>query len=380
MRYDRSADPGRDLRARALCACAFLLAWAGAARAETTGRLLLKGLADVEYFDTDDGSLLLSKNGGDPASAGRLNLLAAGDFGSGLQGFAVTRLEGGKAAYSGATEVELDQAFVRYAFGANPAFRLDAGKITIPFGNFSRRYLSNANPLIGHPDSYDVSYPYGVVFSGAVSRLDYRIALIDKPLANRKYLPEGDSAIRPALAVGVTPAIGLRIGAYATAGPYLGRSVQFAVPTGQSWRDFDQEIAGIELAWSRGYFELNGDAAFSRYEVPAQTAKPRGNAWFLEPRYTWTPRLYTALRIERNDYPYIAPLGPSFWIAVNATLSDAEAVVGWRFRSDLLLKASYRRDRWDVDESQRAFFPNGHWFALQLSYDFDVSSWIERPQ
>jgi hypothetical protein len=156
--------------------------------------------------------------------------------------------------------------------------------------------------------------------------------------------------------------------------------VQFAVPTGQSWRDFDQEIAGIELAWSRGYFELNGDAAFSRYEVPAQTAKPRGNAWFLEPRYTWTPRLYTALRIERNDYPYIAPLGPSFWIAVNATLSDAEAVVGWRFRSDLLLKASYRRDRWDVDESQRAFFPNGHWFALQLSYDFDVSSWIERPQ
>jgi hypothetical protein len=356
-----------------------LLALPGAASA-SDGPVVVKGLVDMEMFDTDDGSLLLSRNGGDPGGQGRLRLLAAGDFGAGFQAFAIGRVEGGDAMANGETEVALDQAFVRFTFGARKTTTIDAGKITAPFGNFSKRYLSNVNPLIGHPDSYDVSYPIGVVLSGGTSRLDWRAAVIDKPLANEKYVPEGSSAARPALAFGVTPLTGFRTGVYWTRGPYLGTSVDFAIPAGASWRDYEQEVAGLELAVSHGYFELNGDVAFSTYEVPGYAEKSRGTAWFVEPKYTFTPRLFAALRFERNDYPYIAPLSPDFWLAVNAVLYDAEVGVGWRFSPGLIVKASYRRDDWKVAEADEAFFPNGYAVALQLSYDFDVTSWLERPR
>ena len=171
--------------------------------------------------------------------------------------------------------------------------------------------------------------------------------------------------------------IGLRIGAYATQGTYLGQGVGWALAPGQSWRDFEQQIAGITLEFSRGHFELNGDLAFSYYAVPTHAELASGRAWFLEPKYTWTPRLFTALRVEQNDYPYIQPIDSTLWIAQNVEFYDVEIGMGWRFTPDLVVKASYRGDHWDVTEAVQAYFPNGYAWGLQLSYGFDVRSWFE---
>jgi hypothetical protein len=258
--------------------------------------------------------------------------------------------------------------------------RFEAGKLVVPFGDFTHRYLPNANPLIGSPDSYDVGYPYAFVVSGRASWFDFRAAAFDRPLANENYVPASDQAFRPGVGVGFTPMIGLRFGAYWTKGPYLGSDVQWSVPTGESWREFDQEIVGIEAEFSRGHFELHGDVAFSSYEVPSVSTTSRGRVWFIEPKYTWTPRFFTALRLEQNDYPYIRPLGPSSWLAVNAEFYDVEAGVGWRFTPDLVAKLSYRVDRWDVPADQAEMLPDGHALALQLAYEFDVLSWFDRPR
>jgi hypothetical protein len=136
----------------------------------------------------------------------------------------------------------------------------------------------------------------------------------------------------------------------------------------------------VELEFSRGHFELNGDSAWSSYAVPTHGRLSRGQAWFLEPKYTWTPRLFTALRVEKNDYPYIEPVDSTLWIAQNVTFYDVEAGVGWRFTPDLILKASYRKDRWDVSEGAKPYFPDGYSWGLQLSYGFDVRSWFERQR
>jgi hypothetical protein len=365
-----------DPRSAVLLVAAVSLASAPPASAE--GGVLVKGLLDAELFDTDAGSRLLSENEGEMGGQGRLRILAAADFGAGFQAFAIGRLEGGDASEYGETETDLDQAFARYTFGASRTTTIDAGKITVPFGNFSKRYLSNVNPLIGHPDSYDVSYPLGVVLSGGGKRFDYRAAVLDQPLVNESYVPEPSSAARPAVSFGVTPTTGARAGVYYTRGPYLGTEVEASIPAGASWRDYEQEIFGFEASFSRGYFELNADLAVASYEVPT-LSDAHGTAWFVEPKYTFTPRLFAALRFERNDYPYIAAFGP-VWIAPNAVLYDAEAGVGWRFSPGLLLKASYRRDRWEVAEADQADFPEGYAVALQLSYDFDVTAWLERPR
>ncbi len=111
--------------------------------------------------------------------------------------------------------------------------------------------------------------------------------------------------------------------------------------------------------------------------MPTHGEIARGQAWFVEPKYTLTPRFFAALRVERNDYPYIAPVDNTFWFAQNAAFYDFEAGVGWRFLPELLLKASYGRDYWTVDESAKPYFPDGYAVALQLSYGFDIRSWFE---
>jgi len=367
------AGRARRLVAPWVVACAAVV---GSVEAQTTDHITVKGLQDLELFKTDDGSLLLSRNEGNLAGAGRLRLWAAADFTAGFQAVLLGRVEGGKAYGETGANANVEQAFVRYVAPGSAHLMVDVGRVVAPLGNFSKRYLSTVNPLIGTPDSYDVSYPEGAVVTGKVSFFDYRAAMINRPLANADYVPRGDPAWRPALDIGFTPVIGLHLGAYATAGPYLGDAITPMLPAGSGWRQFDQQIAGVELEFSHGYFELNGDIAFSAYDVPTRTTRSRGQAWFLEPKYTWTPRLFTALRLEKNDYPYIAPVDSTFWIAQNVTFHDVELGLGWRFTPDIVLKASYRRDRWDVTESMKSYFPNGYAYALQLSYTFDVLSWF----
>lgn len=375
--------PSPDTRAQRFFLAALILTGvfsAPASHAQTSDRFLLRGLLDAEFFQTDAGSRLLSVNGGEPAEAARLRLLAAGDFTSGFQGFLAAEVEGGDTTDEGETEAEVEQLFVRYTSPGASRFSVDLGKIVAPFGDFSRRYLSNVNPLIGAPDSYSVAYPIGIVVGAQASAVNYRVAFLDTPTVNENYVPDFDPAFRPAVAVGITPTMGLRVGTYYTWGPYLGHDVEAFIPGGEGWRDFDQQVLGVETEFSRGYFELHADFAVSRTEVPTKSQASPGQAWFVEPKYTWTPRFFTALRIERNDYPYIEPISSSFWIASNALFYDVEAGIGWRFTPDLVVKASYRRDRWKVDDSLRPMLPDGHAFAVQLSYAFNVNGWVERPK
>jgi ribonuclease HII len=48
--------------------------------------------------------------------------------------------------------------------------------------------------LIGGPDSYDVAYPRGFQVAGGAGRFDYKVAAIDLPLTNGRYVPEADRA------------------------------------------------------------------------------------------------------------------------------------------------------------------------------------------
>jgi len=343
-------------------------------------RVLVGGLFDAEYWKTDDASLLLSRNAGDAAPGGRLRLWAATEFHPRLQGFVRGELYGGRAESADGTRSELEQAFVRYSFQEPRHLVIEAGQLLSPIGNFSRRYLSSVNPLIGSPDGYSLDYPLGAQATGRAGRFDYRIALVDRPFVNDHYVPPTGRALRPALAAGLTPFVGTRVGVYATVGPYLGPRIVPLLSPGEGWKDFKQSVYGLDAQFSHGYFELNGDYARSSYEVPGGAADVHGFAYFIEPKYTWSPRFFTALRLERNDYPYIAPLAPGVWLSTTADFYDAEAAAGWRLGPGAILKIAYRRDRWMVDDSLKSFFPDGYALSAQLSYSFSVNSWFERPK
>jgi hypothetical protein len=165
--------------------------------ANLSEHLVVKGLQDVECYQTDSDSRLLSRNNGDVAGAGRLRLWAAADFTSGFQGVLLGRLEGGKAYGDSGTQGDIEQAFLRYVASGSAHLMVDVGRVVFPIGNFSKRYLSSVNPLIGTPDSYDVSYPEG---SSSPEQFVLRLPRRRRRPAARqqKYVPEGDAAgIRP---------------------------------------------------------------------------------------------------------------------------------------------------------------------------------------
>ena len=367
---------------RALATAALLLA-AASSPVLSEERWTVQGLLDAEYWQTDDGSRLLSRNEGNAAGGGRLRLWAAGDFAPWLQGFARGAFSDGVTSYGveeGTVQSDLELAFLRYTAPERTGLVLEAGRLQTPVGDFSGRYLSTQNPLIGAPDNYGVEYPLGFKVWGRAGRFDYLAAEVDKPMIVKGYVPEAGNAFRPVLGAGFTPLAGLRFGAYVTQGPYLGEEVESALPPGTSLPDYDQKVEGFETQFSRGYFELHAEIAWSRYDVPTYSSPIRGRVFYVEPKYTFTPRLFAALRLEQNEYAYVAVFPGGNWFGTAVTFADVEAGIGWRLTPGLLLKASYRRDRWDVDESLKDILPDGYAVAAQLSYTFDVRSWVERPR
>lgn len=262
--------------------------------------------------------------------------------------------------------VEVEQLVLRFA----PArlYVFDVGKFAFPMGTFAARRFSTKNPLIGLPDGYPVIYPWGGQVSGATDKFDYRAAVVSLPVTNPLYLPTPGHAPRPAVSVGVTPLIGLRIGASWTAGPYLGPDVSGDLPAGTEWQDYGEMILAADLKFSRGYFELFAEYGASWYEVPTFDDDVKGTTYYVEATYSWSPRFFTAARFERNLYAFARPIGGGMWLARATDFVNTEVGVGFRITSRFLTKFSGRWDDWEIPPGAEAFLGEGFAIALQLSY------------
>lgn len=338
--------------------------------------LLFQGLGSAESFRTDDDSVLLSRNEGDTGGGADLLLWQAVQFAPSLHLFAMEQVATESGSDEG-TETETELLLLRYVHRSKNPVAIEAGKILTPVGTFPDRRLADANPLIGAPAIYDTEYPLGIAVSGVAGRFDYLASVISLPLRDGRAMPEADDAPRPAVGLGYTPFTGFRVGAFYTRGAYLGPEVEDYLQGDDRWRDFDQDVAGLEVHLTRGYFVFNGEYDRSAHEIPTGETV-RGYAWYAEGRYTLTPRLFTALRLEQSKYPFVRPVSPTFWIAAPVNLYDAEVGMGYRITPTTLLKVSYRRDLWDVDEAIKPYYPEGYAVSVQLSQKFDVLSWFNR--
>jgi len=344
-------------------------------------RFLVEGIFDAEFYKTDANSILLSRNQGDIAVLGRLQLWSAFQISPGLQVYALGEFETDNSSGDRESEAELEQFALRYSSQSSPYYFLEAGKILSPLAAYSNRHLSTQNPLIGQPYVYITSYPLGVQAAGSSGWLDYRAAIVDQPDLNPSYiLVEPGSAFRPALGLGVTPFTGLRFGISYTTGPYLNHNVDAFLPPGTSWRDVEQRVLGFDFQFSRGYLELNGQLVVSKYDVPFRDERTDDTSYYLELKYTWTPRLFGAVRFEHNEAAFISHTSDLSWLAPNRKIRDLEVGLGYRFSSNTLLKVAYRWDNWDAEDTPENFIRNGRSLALQLSHHFDLSSRFVKNQ
>jgi hypothetical protein len=339
--------------------------------------LFLDGIVDGEFWATDSGSVLLTRNDGHPAPFGRLQLFAGVDLRQGLQLLALGELEAGKGGQEGKTEVNYDQLVLRYT--RSPALTVNVGKFATPVGSFANRRFSPVNPLIGSPDGYPVLYPWGIQVGGAGSRFDYRVALVSLPYTHENYVPDPSAAPHLVLGAGITPSTGLRFGASFSLGPYLNRDLSSDLPPGSFWDDYSQTVGAVDAGFSRGYFEFHGEAAVQSFQVPTMSKSLTGFGSYLEFKYTFSPRFFAATRLEYNKYAYIE-FEDEEWKGELLPMSNGEIGVGYRPWSHTIIKLSYRRDHWSVDAAERDEFPTGNAVAVQISQSFDLKSWFSRKQ
>jgi hypothetical protein len=338
------------------------------------GGILVQGVYDAELWKTDSASTLLARNEGKPGVVGRINFWSAVEPWRNVVLFGQVRGEAGSGRRPTGSEVRVDQYGARWS--PSEALALEGGKMVHVVGVFSARHLSFRNPLIGEPDGYALVYPLGVKLSGSRSIVDYRAAVLSLPVWHDGYTPKPSHAPRPAIGFGITPFMGFRVGASATVGPYLGRGVDPIYLTGQDWRSYRQQVLAADVQLSGGYLEANAELAHARYDVPGRSSTANGLTWYAETKYTFTPRLYVASRVERNDYPFILPVstpaGPS-WIASNSDVTDVEVGGGFRPTSSTLVKLSVRADHRVPNPNPRAPQASGRAIAMQFSQTFDLA-------
>lgn len=344
------------------------------------GGVQLQGIADGEFWATDTSSRPLTRNNGQPGGVGRLTMWSAVEPWSGVFLYAEGYAEGGNARdESGDFEAELDQLGLRYV--ASDAVVVDAGKMPSVVGDFASRRFSTRNPLIGEPDGYPLEYPVGLEVSGVMRGFDYRVAAVSLPVSHEDYVPDPTPTPRPALGVGYTPIVGLRIGASGTWGPYLNDSFTPAQLGGFGWQHYDERVGAEDLEYAVGLLDVHAEAAQSSYDVPSRASAITGNTWYADAKYSLTPRVFVAARVESEDYPFIAPSGATGWVSSTTDFHDTELGAGYRVTASTLLKASYRFDAWHITPANAAFLPpGGHAFAVQLSQSFDVMNWIDRAR
>jgi hypothetical protein len=343
------------------------------APASAQGGILFQGVVDAEMWKTDSLSALLARNDGRPGAMARIGLWGAAEPWRDVVVFGQLSGETGPGRHEEGSELYVTQYGTRWS--PSDAFILEAGKLTHVVGTFSSRYLSFRNPLVGMPDGYALVYPFGVKVSGSASMFDWRAAILSKPLTHEDYTVDPSHAPRPAVGVGVTPFTGLRLGASATVGPYLNDTLPATLLAGRSWRSFNQRIVAADLQFSRGYFETFAELAHGDYDVPGRDALG-GLTWYVETKYTFTPRFYTAVRVERNDYPYIMPFDQNGWIADKSDFTDVEVGGGFRMTANTMLKLSVRADHWVPNPNPFAPQASGRALAMQLSRTFDVLEMI----
>ena len=342
----------------------------GAPPAAAQDWLVFQGVADGEFWASDSGSRLLTRNDGHPGLLGRLYLWTGVAPAARLQLVALTEMAAGSALNEDA-EVSLEGLTLRYT--PFRALVIEGGKLVSPVGAFGPRRFSPTNPLIGQPDAYSTAYPWAGQLSGSVSHLDYRVAVVSLPAVHEDYVPEPQAIPRLVVGGGVTPVVGVRVGASFTRGPYLSDELSPLIPAGNGWKDFKQEVLAFDGRVSRGYLEFHGELDYSWYDVPTISGRVSGVAYYAEVKYTWSPRFFSAARFQRNDYPFVLPLSRAQWIGKAVNFYAGEAGIGIRLDQHTLAKISYQQDNWTAS-------PNGRAVAVQLSYQFDVREWLARRQ
>ncbi len=284
--------------------------------------------------------------------------------------------------HEGEWHADIYQLALRYGRGTTLRWRVDAGYLPSPIGISPLESRADVNPLIAPITAYTSRlpvfeggtpstqlatplYPLAAQLTLSSTRWDARVSVLESSLARVRPLTGDDKPPRApqlALGAGITPRVGLRLGASMSHGRYA-RAAETAMPES---RDRMATIVSADGDWSFAYTRIYGD--FVRTSFDRAVAEPVvATALTLTGVQTLSPRWFVAGRVQRlttsdrvetpssepyeheyesggyehaggHDYGY----GYPEWSSIGAARAlSLESVAGFRITRTITARAGY---------------------------------------
>ena len=237
--------------------------------------------------------------------------------------------------HEGDWSADLYQLALRHDRGRRVRMRLETGYLPSPIGISPLEARADNNPLVAPITSYTASlpafeagtpqtqlasplYPLAVQATWSTSRWDLRASVLESSLVRVRPLTGDDKPPRApqiALGGGLTPRIGLRLGASLAYGRYASRNEVADASAGHR----TASILSVDGDYAFGHTRIYGDMVYTSLERAADHAV--ASALTVTAVQTLTPRWYVAGRAQRlttsnllhsyygEPYPYGEPGG-----------------------------------------------------------------------
>ncbi len=320
---------------------AAVLACLPAATSAQSGRVALDVLASV---DADVGSTVPR------VPAGWLDVFGAVRLVEGLDVRA--RPVVFRRTFNGEWQPQLYELGIRYERPGRVGVRLNGGVMPSPIGLGMLENRQDLNPVVSQHSAYYLplprvdpeiprtfliagTYPLGAQLTLAAKKWDARVALIDaSPVRGRPFIGSDKPPQLPnwVSGFGMTPIVGLRLGAAVAHGPYARQEEV----VDQSLGDRTATMVQVEGEWSFDYTRIAGELVRSTIETSrAEDAVPAGG--WIEITQTLHPRVFLAGRADAQEIGFSRQDGTRS----SQSYFRYEAVVGFRVTPDFTLRAGY---------------------------------------
>ena len=245
-------------------------------------------------------------------------------------------------------------ASMRYERAGPVGVRVEAGLVPSPVGlaNYIGR-RPHLNPTIAQPSSLFSSlpslepggpranllgavYPFGGQVTLSGQHWYGRAGVIDtSPLRRRRIFSRTNPPRFTNVVVGggVTPVVGLSVGASVTHGGWMRAGETAAVTAKQ-----DATVITVESEFSIAHTKLA--AEWVRDLIETSSGDRTASGWFVQGQQTLAPRWFIAGRVEKMSSPFVTSL-----LVVQQRLTGVEEVLGFRLTPELTLRVGHRARR-----------------------------------
>ena len=339
----------------------------------------------------------------------RLRVFADLFLGDHLYSLIELRNDRGRESHNARTRTRVEQGFVRAVTGAGTA-GVQVGRFASPFGSYAPRHLSDVDPFLnapltydyrtvmnrwripastdgfqgwkdtpgdidvpGAPPVWDTPYPWGMMVFGHVGPLDLRGAAMNSAPSSHPNAWDlglhGLESLSWIVGARWKLSASLELGASYDRGPWMWSELDSSlniqppgspvVPRPDDWRDFAQELIAADIAFARGPVMVRAEAIRDRWQVPNVEGMPTEFGYTLEVQSDLAAGLFVA---ARGGYLDFRPLDAEEW---DYDVHRIEAAAGYRLsRNTGLLLSGYRQLQAQGESGDTDFI------GLRLWWDF----------